>query len=58
MIKMNNKEKTKLFDVKSEGVYISDVGYIKSSIDRIENLDNLEEQYDDLHSRIIKKEKS
>ena len=40
---------------KNEGVLISDIGYIKSSIDRIEKtLNKLEEKYDDLHSRIIK----
>lgn len=44
-------------DGKSEGVLISDVGYIKSSIDRIEKtLDKLQEKYDDLHSRVIKVE--
>lgn len=38
---------------KNEGVLISDVGYIKSSIDRIEKaLDKLQEKYDDLHTRV------
>ncbi len=42
---------------KSEGVLISDVGYIKSSLDRIEKaLDKLEEGYRDLDGRIIKLE--
>ncbi len=42
---------------KSEGVLISDVGYIKSSIDRIEKtLDKLEERYSDLDGRLIKVE--
>lgn len=42
-------------DAKSEGVLLSDVGYIKSSIDRIEKtLDKLQEKYDDLHSRVVK----
>ena len=41
-------------DGKSEGVLLSDVGYIKSSIDRIEkSLDKLQAKYDDLHSRLI-----
>ncbi len=41
-------------DGKNEGVLISDVGYIKSSIDRIEKtLDKLQEKYDDLHSRVL-----
>lgn len=42
---------------KSEGVLISDVGYIKSSIDRIEKtLDKLEERYNNLDGRLIKVE--
>ena len=42
---------------KNEGVLISDVGYIKSSLDRIEKaLDKLEEGYRDLDGRIIKLE--
>lgn len=40
-------------EAKSEGVLISDVGYIKSSIDRIEKtLNKLQEKYDDLHTRV------
>ncbi len=47
--KVDNKK-----DGKNEGVLISDVGYIKSSIDRIEKtLDKLQEKYDDLHSRVL-----
>lgn len=50
----NDKTDTKK-DARSEGVLISDVGYIKSSIDRIEKtLDKLQEKYDDLHSRVVK----
>lgn len=42
---------------KSEGVLISDVGYIKSTLDRIEkSLDKLEEGYSSLEGRIIKLE--
>lgn len=42
---------------KHEGVLISDVGYIKSSIDRVEKtLEKLEEKYDDLHTRMTKVE--
>lgn len=42
---------------KSEGVLLSDVGYFKSSIDRIEKtLEKLEEKYDNLHTRVIKVE--
>lgn len=41
-------------DGKGEGVLLSDVGYIKSSIDRIEKtLDKLQTKYDDLHARLI-----
>lgn len=41
-------------DGKSEGVLLSDVGYIKSSIDRIEKtLDKLQTKYDDLHTRLV-----
>lgn len=51
----DNKEHNQIG--KSEGVLLSDVGYIKSSIDRIEKtLEKLEERYDDLHSRVIKVE--
>ena len=51
----NNKGDHKQEGKEMKGVLISDVGYIKSSIDRIEKtLDKLEEKYDDLHSRIIK----
>ena len=50
--KRNNKTDDRKED-KSEGVLISDVGYIKSSIDRIEKtLDKLQEKYDDLHTRV------
>lgn len=41
-------------DAKSEGVLLSDVGYIKSSIDRVEKtLDQLRNKYDDLHTRLV-----
>lgn len=50
--KRNNKSDDRK-EAKSEGVLISDVGYIKSSIDRIEKtLDKLQEKYDDLHTRV------
>ena len=42
---------------KSEGVLISDVGYIKSSIDRIEkSIDKLDTSYGLLSERVIKVE--
>ena len=42
---------------KAEGVLISDIGYIKSSIDRMERkLDKVEEQYQSLLTRIVKLE--
>jgi len=44
---------------KSEGVLLSEIGYIKSSIDRIEkNLDRLEERYSNLSNKIVKVEES
>lgn len=44
-------------DAKSEGVLISDVGYIKSSIDRMEGkLDKVETNYQNLLSRLIRVE--
>ncbi len=44
---------------KSEGVLISDVGYIKSSIDRMEKtIEKVEERYHELLTRIIKLEQS
>jgi|LSQX01.2.fsa_nt_gb septal ring factor EnvC (AmiA/AmiB activator) len=42
---------------KNEGVLISDIGYIKSTLDRIEkSLDKLEEGYKSLEGRVIKLE--
>lgn len=42
---------------KSEGVLISDIGYIKSSIDRMEKkLDRVETNYQDLLTRLVKVE--
>lgn len=56
--KRNNKHEDKN-EGKSQGVLISDVGYIKSSIDRIErNLDKVEERYHELLSRLVKVEQS
>lgn len=44
---------------KNEGVLISDVGYIKSSIDRIEkNMDKLEDRYNQLSMQPSKTEES
>ena len=44
---------------KSDGVMLSDIGYIKSSIDRIEkSLNRLEERYNELSTRLIKVEES
>lgn len=46
-------------DGKSEGVLISDIGYIKSSIDRMEGkLDKVETNYQDLLSRLIRVEEA
>lgn len=44
---------------KNEGVMLSEIGYIKSSIDRIEkSLNHLEERYTDLSNRLAKVEES
>ncbi|MDE7263710.1 MAG: hypothetical protein K2N64_03525 [Anaeroplasmataceae bacterium] len=46
-------------DGKAEGVLISDIGYIKSSIDRMEGkLDKVETNYQDLLSRLIRVEEA
>ncbi len=46
-------------EAKTEGVLISDIGYIKSSIDRMEKkLDKVEENYQGLLSRMIKVEEN
>ena len=46
-------------EAKTEGVLISDIGYIKSSIDRMEKkLDKIEENYQNLLSRMIKVEEN
>lgn len=56
--KRNNKSEDKN-EGKSQGVLISDVGYIKSSIDRMErNLDKVEERYHELLTRLVKVEQS
>lgn len=46
-------------DGKAEGVLISDIGYIKSSIDRMEGkLDKVETNYQNLLSRLIRVEEA
>ncbi len=46
-------------DGKTEGVLMSDIGYIKSSIDRMEGkLDKVEMNYQDLLTRIAKVEEA
>ena len=46
-------------DGKAEGVLISDIGYIKSSIDRMEGkLDRVETNYQNLLSRLIRVEEA
>ena len=46
-------------DAKTEGVLISDIGYIKSSIDRMEGkLDRVETNYQNLLTRIVKVEEA
>lgn len=54
-----NERKDTHAEAKSEGVLLSEIGYIKSSIDRIEkNLDRLEERYSVLSNKIVKVEES
>lgn len=44
---------------KNEGIMLSEIGYIKSSIDRIEkSLNHLEERYADLSNRVTRIEES
>lgn len=44
---------------KNEGVMLSEIGYIKSSIDRIEkSLSHLEERYSELSNKLVKVEES
>lgn len=46
-------------DGKTEGVLISDIGYIKSSIDRMEGkLDKVESNYQDVLSRLVRVEEA
>ena len=46
-------------NTKTEGVLISDIGYIKSSIDRMEGkLDKVETNYQDLLSRLVRVEEA
>ena len=54
-----NDKKDHKDEGKSEGVLLSEIGYIKSSIDRIEkSLNHLEERYADLSNRVTKVEES
>lgn len=54
-----NDKKDSQAEAKTEGVLLSEIGYIKSSIDRIEkNLDRLEERYSSLSNKIVKVEES
>ena len=49
-----NKEKDHLKEALDNGVLLSDIGYIKKSLDRIENrLQHVEINYNDLLRRII-----
>lgn len=52
----NNKADVKN-EARDDGQLISDVGYIRSTLDRIERqLSKLEEKYDDLQTRVIRVE--
>ncbi len=54
-----NENKSLKVDAKSEGALISDIGYIKSAIDRMEKkFDNIEEKYQSILIRLVKVEES
>lgn len=55
--KRNSKTDNKQ-EGKNEGALISDVGYIKSSIDREKNMDKLEDRYNQLSNQLTKTEES
>lgn len=49
-----NKEKDHLKEALDNGILLSDIGYIKKTLDRIEKrLENVEVNYNDLLRRII-----
>lgn len=42
---------------KNEGIILSDIGYIKACVDRVDkNLNKLDDKYNDLSERIVKTE--
>ena len=54
MVFKRNKEKDHLKEALDNGVLLSDIGYIKKTLDRIEKrLENVEVNYNDLLKRII-----
>lgn len=56
--KRNEKNDTKK-EGKSEGLILSDIGYIKACVDRMEkNLNKVDENYEDIIVRIVRLEES
>ena len=56
--KRNEKSDTKK-EGKSEGLILSDIGYIKACVDRMEkNLNKVDERYKDIVVRIVRLEES
>ena len=56
--KRNEKNDTKK-EGKSEGLILSDIGYIKACVDRMEkNLNKVDERYKDIVVRIVRLEES
>ena len=55
MKKTNITEEKK--DSKTEGIFLSDIGYIKACVDRVEkNLNKVDERYKDVLERLAKVE--
>lgn len=56
--KRNEKKESKE-EGKSEGLILSDIGYIKACVDRMEkNLNKVDESYEDIIVRIVRLEES
>ena len=54
-----NDKSDAMLQAKSEGILLSDIGYIKSSLNRMElKLDNVESNHNDLLKRVIKLEET
>ena len=54
-----NEKKDSKEEGKSEGLILSDIGYIKACVDRMEkNLNKVDESYEDIIVRIVRLEES